>query len=169
MRPKLRGRLFSWAGTIAVLAALALLDAASLLAPARLDFSAGRVYSLSSGTKAALARLQQPLLIQVYFTPRLPVPFSVNERYLRDLLAEYRAEGRGKVSIEWNDPDRDEAARRRAAQAGVTPVQIDLTGRDRFEAKQAWMGVVLLYAGKTRALPVVEGPQDLEYELTRRV
>ncbi len=169
MNPRLRRRLFSWAGTAAVLAALALLDAASQLAPARLDLSAGRVYSLSAGTKAALARLEQPLVIQVYFTPRLPVPFSVNERYLRDLLAEYRAAGRGRVTIEWSDPERDEATRRRAEEAGVTPVQINLTGRDRFEAKQAWMGVVLLYGGKSRTLSVVEGPQDLEYELTRRL
>ena len=165
----MRTRLFSWAGCAGVLLSLAGLCLLAELAPARLDFSAGRVFSLSPATRRALEKLEGPLVVQVYFSSRLPPPFSLHERYLRDLLAEYRAAAPGKVSIEWQDPDGDEAARKRAAEAGVTPAQINTTGRDRFETREAWMGLVMLYGGKTKTLPIIDGPRGLEYSITRRV
>ena len=169
MTPSARKRLFSAAGTAAVLAALAALNLLSAFAHARLDFSAGRSFSLSPGTKAALDGLKQPLVIEAVFTRGLPPPFSLNERYLRDLLEEYRAAGHGRVTVRWSDPDRDADALRRAREAGVAPVQVNTAGGGVFQAKEALMGVVLLSGGRGQTLPVVDQANDLEYQLTRRI
>lgn len=162
-------KLFSWAGTACVLAALLLVNVLASRLRLRADFSAERAYSLSAGTKSLLTLLEEPLVVQAYFSGGLPPPFSLHERYLRDLLSEYAAAGRGKVRVEWHDPERDEAARRRAMQAGVTPVQVSVARRERFEAAQAWMGVVLLYGGRSETIPVVDAAAELEHALTRRL
>lgn len=164
-----RGRLLSAAGVAAVAAALLALNLLAPLLRARADLSADRAYSLSPSTRDALRRLDGPLVARVYFSRRLPPPFSSHERFLRDMLAEYRRAAGGKVRVDWVDPEGDDAAKKQALEAGVTPVQINVTGSGRFEAKEAWMGLVLLYGGKAQTLPVLEGPRDLEYALTRRV
>jgi len=81
---------------------------------ARFDFSSGRLYSLSDGSQAVLGRLKDELLIKVYFTPHLPSPYSLNERYLNDLLSEYKSRGHGHVRIEVLDPDKGTMPRKRA-------------------------------------------------------
>jgi hypothetical protein len=164
-----RRRLFSSAGTAAVLAALAAVNVLSGFAHTRLDLSSDQSASLSPGTKAALGRLKDPLIVEVFFTAHLPPPFSLSERYLRDLLDEYRAAGRGRVTLRWTDPDRDPSAARRAHEAGIEPVQVNTAGRGRFEAKEAFMGVALISGARGQSLAVVEDPADLEYQLTRRV
>ena len=169
MTPRARRRLFSAAGTAAVLAALAAANLVSASLHARLDLSADRAGSLSSATKEALARLKEPVTAEVYFTGRLPPPFSANERFLRDLLDEYRAASAGRLRVRWSDPDSDAGAARRAREAGLEPVQVNTAARGRFEAKEAFMGLALFSGAKTSVLPVVDDPADLEYQLTRRL
>lgn len=164
-----RALLFSGLGLAFTAAALAALNVVARFCYARLDLSAGGAYSVSPGTRAVLARVKDELLIRVYFTGRLPPPYGLTEQYLRDLLAEYRGAGRGRVRVEFVDPDSSEARKREAAEAGLVPVQINTMSRDKFEAKEAFMGAVFLYAGRREALPVIEGPEELEYALTRRV
>lgn len=135
----------------------------------RLDFSAGKVYSISPGTKGVLARLKDTVVIRTYFTPHLPPPYGLNEQYLRDLLGEYRAAGRGRVRVEFVDPDENEQRKQEAVQAGLAPVQINTMSRDKFEAKEAFMGIVFLYNGQKAVLPVINDIDSLEYALTRHI
>ena len=71
---------FSGAGLLLMLCAAAALNVASHFLYARLDLSAGRVYSISKGTKAVLSRLQDSLVIRAYFTAHLPPPYGVHEQ-----------------------------------------------------------------------------------------
>lgn len=160
---------FSAAGGALTLGAVLALNAAAAFAWTRVDFSAGRAYSLSPGSRAALSRLEEPLVVQAYFTAGLPAPYSVNERYLRDLLAEYRSAGKGKVSVRWQDPSASAEVEKEARAAGIEPVQVNLVGRGQFSAREAFMGAALLYKGRKATLPVVASASDLEYELTRRL
>lgn len=166
---RLRRLFFSGAGLALVLCAAASLNVVSHFLYARLDLSDGKVYSISTGTKAVLSRLQDALVIRAYFTPHLPPPYGIHEQYLRDLLGEYRASGRGRVRVEFLDPDSDERIKRQAQEAGVAPVQLNMMSRDKFEAKEAYMGVVFLYKGKTEVLPLVQDVEGLELALTRHV
>lgn len=163
------GLAFTGGGAALALAAAAALNAGAAIAWTRLDFSEGRAYSLSRATEDVLSRLKSPVQIRAFLTRGLPPPDSLTERYLRDLLSEYRAAGRGKVAVEFVDPDDSDAARRDAKAAGVVPVTLRVYSRGEFRAREAYMGVALEHAGRRETLPAAGAPRDLEYELTRRI
>jgi ABC-type uncharacterized transport system involved in gliding motility auxiliary subunit len=164
-----RERLFSNAGAALVLGILAALNALGAYVFARLDLSAGRVYSISSGTKDVLKGLKDNLVIKAYFTRRLPPPYGLNEQYLRDLLSEYKAAGGRRIKVEFLDPAGDERVKQEARAAGIMPVKLSVTARDKFELKEAYLGLALLYRGKTEILPLLQDREQFEYEITRRV
>ncbi|MDD5628834.1 MAG: GldG family protein [Elusimicrobia bacterium] len=170
MEARLRRRalLFSWAGAGTVLAALAAANLLSYVLFARADLSANQAYSISRGTKDLLRGLQDTLTVKAYYTAGLPPPYSLDRQYLRDLLAEYKSAGRGRVRMEFISPEGDRR-RREALAAGVEPLRLSVASHDKFEVKESFMGVVLLYRGKTEVIPVLNGVADLEYELTRRI
>ncbi|MBI5240163.1 MAG: GldG family protein [Elusimicrobia bacterium] len=167
-RQRRRALVFSWAGAAALLAALAAGNALSSLLFARADLSADRAYSISRGTKDLLRGLQDTLTIKAYYTPGLPPPYGPGRRYLKDLLAEYQSAGRGRVRVELISPDTAKR-RREAVDAGVAPLQLSVTSRERFEIKESFMGAVFLYRGRSEAIPVIGGTSDLEYDITRRI
>lgn len=164
-----RAKAFSWGGAALVAAILAVANFLSSFAFLRLDLSSGGVYSVSSGTKSVLKNLQDNLVIKVYFTRRLPPPYGLNEQYLRDLLGEYKSAGRGRVKLEFLNPEGDEKIKQEAIAAGVSPVRLSVMARDKFEIKEAFMGLALLYKGKSDVLPVVQERSQFEYDITRRI
>jgi ABC-type uncharacterized transport system involved in gliding motility auxiliary subunit len=170
MEEKVRRRalFFSWTGAGILLAALAAANLVSYLLFARADFSANHAYSISRGTKDLLRGLKDTLTIKAYYTAGLPPPYSLDRQYLQDLLAEYKSAGRGRVRVEFINPEGDKR-RREAMEAGVAPLQLSVASHEKFEVKESFMGVVFLYRGKTEVLPVLNGVADLEYDLTRRI
>ena len=170
MEERLRRRalIISWTGAGVLLAALAAANVLSYLIFARADFSAGRAYSVSRGTKDLLRGLKDTLTVKAYYTPGLPPPYGPGRQYLKDLLAEYKSAGRGRVQVELISPE-GEKRRREAAEAGVAPLQLSVASHERFEVKESFMGVVFLYRGRSEVIPVIGGVADLEYEITRRI
>ena len=67
----------------------------------RLDLTRGNAYSLSPSSKRLVRELSDPVIIKVYFTSDLPAPYNTYERYVRDLLEEYRSSSRGNVRFEF--------------------------------------------------------------------
>ncbi len=167
-RAKRRAIVFSWTGAAALLGALAAANLLAYFIFERVDFSANHAYSISKGTKDLLHDLKDTLLIKVYYTPRLPPPYGLGRQYLKDLLAEYKSAGRGRVQVEFLDPDQ-EKIRQQAMESGVAPLQMSVMGRDKFEIKQSFMGAVFFYKGKTETIPVISALENLEYDLTRRI
>lgn len=156
-------RAFSAAGALIALAAVAAVNGVAAVAWTRLDLSAERSYSLSKGTKQVLSQLEEPLTVRVYFTRDLPPPYGATRRYLLDLLSEYRAAARGKLNFGESEDEKE------ATGAGIAPIGLNIVQRGVFEARQAYMGAALLYKDRKEVLPVVTSPEDLEYELTRRI
>ncbi len=58
---------FSGLGTFLLICTLATLNGISYYLFARLDFSAGHVYSISSGTKRILSKIKDNIIVIVYF------------------------------------------------------------------------------------------------------
>lgn len=169
MRQRSRALLFSWTGAALVLASLGMMNVVASLLYTRLDFSAGRIYSISPGTKTILKNAKDDIVIKTYFTPNMPPPYGLNDRYVRDLLGEYKSAGKGKVVVEFLNPEGDEVVKREAMGAGVSPVRLSIMASDKFEIKEAFMGLVILYAGKTETIPIIQDTSNLEYDITRRI
>ncbi|MCB4756596.1 MAG: GldG family protein [Elusimicrobia bacterium] len=161
--------IFSWTGAALVLGILAVLNFIISYIPVRLDTSEGHAFSISRGTKEILGRLDDTLLIRIVYTANLPPPYNLNEKYLRDLLGEYRRASHGKIRIEYLDPSNDTKARSEAMQSGVMPVQLDVRERDRREVKECFMGLSIIYADQKEAIPFIQDTGSLEYEITSRI
>ncbi len=78
---------------------------------ARLDFTQQKLYSLSDGTKAILARLNQPLKMKLYYTRTAALKGPDQIRFFNDyatfvesLLKEYVAASKGMIQLEVIDP-----------------------------------------------------------------
>jgi len=170
----------------AVIGSLVLLNIIGLRAFARFDITRDRVYTLSDGSKATMASLQDPVTVKAYFSENLPPQYAGNARYVRDLLQEYRAASKGQLSFQFIDPiakDRDtkkEVKRdifgravheptqieKELAQEGIQPLTIQVVKEDQAQTVLAYMGIVLGYQEKKEVIPVVQDTRNLEYEIT---
>ena len=134
----------------------------------RLDFSKGKIYSLSQASKSALHRLDDRIVVKAYFSQDLPPDLASVQRYTRDLLEEYRTYSRGRFRYEFINP-KDDRLRMEAQQSGVPPVNVNVRERDRVEVRQAYLGLVLQYGDRTEAIPLVQETRGLEYEITKAI
>ncbi len=135
----------------------------------RLDLTQNRAYSLSSSSKKLVRDLSDPVIIKAYFTPDLPPPYNVYERYVRDLLTEYRSASRGRVRFEFALPTPTEDFERKAGEAGLMPIQFEQMGSDQFQVRRGYMGLVLFHRDKSEALPIIKDVKQLEYDITSRI
>ena len=89
-----------------LLALLAILVGANLLIGsfrgARVDLTEDRLYTLSQGTRDALAKLEEPVTLMFFFnrsSPEVPQPLKQFASQVEDLLGEYALAARGKVAV----------------------------------------------------------------------
>ncbi|MCL2064322.1 MAG: Gldg family protein [Candidatus Cloacimonetes bacterium] len=134
----------------------------------RLDFSKGRLYTLSPASKAALRQLEDRVVVRAYFSQDLPPDLANTRRYTRDLLEEYRVNSGGRFRYEFINPN-DDRLRMEAQQSGVPPVNVNVRERDRVEVRQAYLGLVFHYGDRTEAIPLVQETRGLEYEITKAI
>jgi gliding-associated putative ABC transporter substrate-binding component GldG len=133
---------------------------------ARLDLTERREYTLSPATRRMLAGLDDAVVVNAYFSRRLPPSLAHVRRQVQDLLEEYRAYSRGRLTLEFTDPGDDPAAAQRLRMMGIPQVQLEVLERDQFAVSAAYLGLALAYAGRQEVIPVVQDVGSLEYELT---
>jgi hypothetical protein len=115
MPPPLRKRRLAIGANVLlqILAVLALVVMANWLLSrhyVRFDWTRGGYYQLSEKTKQVLGHLTEPVHVIVYLPPR--VSTDAAEKVLDDvrhLLEEFQTAGKGKVQVEYVDPDRQQA------------------------------------------------------------
>ena len=133
---------------------------------ARWDLTERQEYSLSPATKRLLGGLEDRVVVNAYFTRRLP-PYLANlRRQVQDVLEEYRAFSRGRLEIEFADPGDDPAAEQRLRALGIPKLQLEVLERDQFQLTSVYLGLVLLHGGRQEVIPVIQDAGNLEYELT---
>ena len=165
-----RSREVLWYSAGGVIALLVILVAANFIISAfnaRADLTEGDVYTLSPGTKAILARLEAPVRIRFYYTQgsnAIPVGLKTFAQRVEDILAEYRAAGKGKVIIERLNPEPDSDAEDAAALDNVEG-QMTNTG-ERF-----YLGLAVSFLDQKSAIPVLSPDRErlLEYDITRAI
>lgn len=135
----------------------------------RIDLTDDRVYSLSEASIETVRSLDDPVTVRVFFTADLPAPYSSYRRFLRDKLDEYRAYGGHKFQYKFLDPGSDESLQQEVARYNIPPVQVQVIENDNLQIKNAYMGLVVEYAGKRETIPVIEDLSTLEYDLTSAI
>ncbi len=112
-RMRRRALVFSWTGAAVLLAALAAANLLSYVLFARADARPTTPIPFRAGPRNSCAASKTLLTVKVYYTAGLPPPYGLDRQYLRDLLAEYKSAGRGRVQVEFIDPEGESAAARR--------------------------------------------------------
>lgn len=176
--------------SVFVLGSLVLLNILGLRHFVRLDLTGDRRFTLGEATVTTLESLRDPVTIRAYFTADLPPPFSTNARYVRDLLEEYHATSEGVLSFEFIDPvsaetaeDKDKkkdikrdifgravrettSVEQEMQSLGIPSVQVQVNEDDKLEVKRAYMGIAIEHGDQTEVIPMVQGTEGLEYDLT---
>ena len=134
----------------------------------RVDVTKNRLFSLSEGSKRAVASLDDTLEVTAYFTKDLPPPFNATERYVRDILAEYEAASDGKLKVRFVNPDTDEV-RQQAESEGVQKVAHQKIENDAVQVVEGYRGIVFNYLGERKALAAISGTAGLEYDITETI
>ena len=137
--------------------------------PLRIDLTDNQIFTLSKSTQSVIDKINDNLVISIYFSDDLPSILSNNSRFIQDILEEYQAHSNGKIRFEFRDPDNDEVAKKDAQALGIQPVQINVWENDRRETRLIYLALALSYQGRTEAIPVVQNTTGLEYDLTKKI
>lgn len=164
-----RSRETLWYSAGGIIALAVILIAGNFLVSAfnaRVDMTEGNVYTLSPGTKAILAKLEAPVKIRFYYSQsgNVPVGLKTFAQRVEDLLAEYRAAGKGRVVIERFNPEPDSDAEDSAALDNVEG-QMTNTG------EKFYLGLSISFLDQKAAIPVLSPDRErlLEYDITRAI
>jgi ABC-type uncharacterized transport system involved in gliding motility auxiliary subunit len=128
-----RKRVYTWSG-LAI--AFALLFAVNILSDAaftsmRADLTENRLYTLTTGTKSILGRLQEPITLRLFLSQkeatRLPGINNYTQR-VKELLREYERQAGGAIKLLVIDPEPFSEDEDRADAYGVSGVPLDDEG-----------------------------------------
>src|SRR5258708_2970017 len=153
---------------IAVMLVSANIVAARFLTP-RLDLTAEHLYTLSSGTRHTLARIDEPITLRFYYSTRLgdeAPSYGVYAQRVRELLDQYVAAAHGKFRLEVYNPQAFSDAEDRAVAFGLKGVPLDAQG------EQVYFGLAATNSTDDQQIVAFFAPDRerfLEYDLTKLV
>lgn len=157
--------LYSSLGVAAMFGIIVLIYALASNVNKRIDLTAERAYTLSSGTRAILSKLDTPVQIRFYCTRgdnRMPVMLKTYAQRVEDLLGEFRQASKGQIEIQKLDPAPDSDAEDSARLDGIE-------GQARMEGEPFYLGVSVSMLDQKQALPFLSPDRErlLEYDLAR--
>lgn len=134
----------------------------------RVDLTADRVYTLSEGTRAILAKLDTPVQFRLYFSqsaPDLDPQMRTYAQRVEDLLNEYRVASRGKIEIKKLDPKPDSDSEDSANLDGIEGQMTQLAG------DKIYFGLAISCLDAKVAIPFIAPQRErlLEYDLSRAI
>ncbi|OQY37442.1 MAG: hypothetical protein B6226_05160 [Candidatus Cloacimonetes bacterium 4572_65] len=154
---------------VVILAIIIFVNMLSVTMFKRLDFSKGKLYSLSDTSKETVKAIDDRIVIKAYFSENLPPQYADARRYTEDLLAEYQVYSKGKLRFEFIDPASAEDLKAEATKNMIHPVQMQINENDKMEIREIYMGLAFLYQGKSETIPLVQKTQGLEYDITLKL
>ncbi len=167
MRAQVRQRAWLTLGFVVMLCGLVFAIAHSV--HWRSDWSENQTASLSESTKQVLAALDEPIQIKAYLSEGLPQPYGQLERFIQDMLMNYRDAADGKLGFEVIRPEDDPNVQASLRALNIPKVQVQVIEDDRAQVRQAYLAIVIEYLDKQEVIPVVQTDAGFEYLLTRKI
>jgi ABC-type uncharacterized transport system involved in gliding motility auxiliary subunit len=135
--------------------------------PARIDFTEGKVQTLSEGTKKILRGLDSPVKLRLYLSrgeQAMPVPLRGFAQRVEDLAREFKSVAGANLVIEVYNPKPDSDDEDAAQLDGVEPQQL-------FSGEQFYLGLVVSQLDRKQAIPALSPQRErlLEYDLARAI
>jgi ABC-type uncharacterized transport system involved in gliding motility auxiliary subunit len=167
MKGKFDHVLYSVVGVIAVLVIIAAINLLGGLFKVRSDLTENKLYTLSSGTKKILNKLDTDVVIRFYFSKdnaSVPVPLRTYAQEVQDLLEEYQQFGHGKIKVVKLDPKPDSNAEDSANLDGIEGQEVNLTDK-------VYLGIAVSCLDAKTTIPYLSPDREtlLEYDLSRAI
>ena len=132
----------------------------------RADFTEGKLYTLSEGTKKVLRGLQAPVKVKLYITTgeAMPVQLRSFAQRVEDLVREFKAAAGPNLVIEKYNPRPDSEEEDAAQLDGMEPQQLA-------SGEQFYLGLAVSRLERKQYIPVVAPQRErlLEYDLVRAI
>jgi ABC-type uncharacterized transport system involved in gliding motility auxiliary subunit len=139
------------------------------LGTTRIDLTQGKLYTLSGGTRATLAKLDEPIVLRFYYSKKLgnEIPsYGVYAQRVREMLQEYAAAANGRIQLQELDPLPFSAVEDRAVAFGLQGVPLDQGG------EQIYFGLAATNStDDLQTIPFFQPERErfLEYDLTKLI
>ena len=136
--------------------------------PVRLDATADSIYSLSPGTKAILGKIEEPVVLDLYFSKDasgVPISYKNYAARVQEMLRQYVRASHGKLTLKVINPKPDTPEEEKATAAGLAP-QVSQQGGEQF-----FFGLVITQADQQKNIPAFTPQREpfLEYDLSKLV
>ncbi len=144
------------------------------LSLARFDFTEDKVYTVSSGAKNILGRLEVPVQIKYYVTPKdeMPAGLKTLQQEVTDKLSELKIASKGLLDYQVVNPKETPELEEQLTTKGVRPFQVQSVERDALAVKLVYSAMTIGYKDKgEEAMPQIlpENMGSFEYELISKV
>src|SRR5258708_3612727 len=135
--------------------------------PFRIDLTQGKIYTLSSGTRNILKKIEDPIEISFYFSRSangLPVAFKNYAQRVEEMLRQYRRASGGKLKLTVIDPKPDTPEEERATAAGLTSEPLS-------SGERVYLGIVGVQADQQKTISFLDPNREqlLEYDLSQLI
>lgn len=133
----------------------------------RADVTRDQRYTLSEVSRRAVSSLDKPLVARVFYSDELGPPYNNHKQALLDKLQELAAVSGGQLDIEITDPDSNADDAEEARRYGIKPIPYRFKQGNRFEAREIYMGVALLYGDRVFPVDLLTATETFEYQLVK--
>jgi gliding-associated putative ABC transporter substrate-binding component GldG len=133
----------------------------------RFDITENKIFSISEVSKSLFTEIPDRVSITYYVSEKLekvtPIPDEV-----RNILYEYAAFSRGKISVTMVDPV--ESGRiAEVENLGIVPQNIRVVEENEERFTTVYTGIVIRYLDRFETIPLIFSVETLEYELTSKI
>ena len=135
----------------------------------RLDLTEDKIFTLSPATEEIVSQLDDLLTIDIYMSKDPPVQVSPVSRDINDFLDDVESSSDGMVKVARHFPEDDEKALKKAANAGIPPIQFNVRSQGELQIKTGYMGLALTYLDKREVVPFIQSVDGFEYRLASLV
>lgn len=154
-------------GVVVVLVGLIAANAVLRKTDTQYDLTASGEYTLSEGSKAILAQLQEPVTLRYYVSERgnqLPLNFRNHSFRVENLLNQFVRHGGGKFNVVKHDPEPDSDAELSAVADGLQPINLDMFS-------QVYFGISVNCMDRSKSIPVLSPSRSslLEYDISQAI
>ena len=152
---------------VLLLVGLVLVNYLATAIPYRYDATAEKIYTLSPGTKALLAKITEPTTLDLYFSSHVSGQFVEYKNYaerVREMLRQYVRASHGKLRLNVIDPEPDTPQEEKATAAGIEPQTLQ-------GGTQFYFGLVATQADQQKVLGALspQREQFLEYDVSELI
>lgn len=156
-----------WIGLGLLLVALVLVNFIGGLFRGQADLTENALYTLSEGSRNILAKIEEPVTLQFYFSRSAegaPVFIKNYATLVEDLLHQYESAAGDKIRLEVINPRPDTSEEEAAIRAGITGQPLP-TGETLF------FGLAAIQADQEEVIPMFNGQREefLEFDISQLI